>query len=119
MYIATYILFYNCTGTIIEGLSNVIYYPNLTSLPIELICNVTGVVTVWRVNGTSYTRNDLTNGRLPGHSRTGANILVNSPVNNTEYICVFLDDDDNEVNTDPILLIIAGEYNKCQIFVLL
>ena len=74
------------------------------------------MVTAWRVNGTSYSRNDLTNGLLPGHSRTGANILVNSPVNNTEYICVFLDDDFNENSTDPVYITIAGKYNRCQIF---
>ena len=92
----------------------------MTPLPIELICNVTGgVVIAWIVNGSAYTRNELTNGRLPGHSRNGANILVNSPMNNTKYVCVFIDDNDNEVNSDPAYIIIAGEYNKCQIFALL
>ena len=77
------------------------------------------MVTAWRVNGTSYTRNQLANGALPGHNHTGANILVTSPVNNTEYICVFLDDDNNQVNSDPAYIIIAGKHNKYQIFVLL
>ena len=84
----------------------------MTQLPIELTCNVTGVVSLWRVNGTVYSHNQLTDGALPGHSRTGTNILVNSPVNNTEYICVFLDADHNEHSTDPALIIIAGEYDK-------
>ena len=72
---------------------------------------------LWRVNGTDYTLGRLTNGALPGHSRTGANILVNSPVNNTEYICVSTTND-GETSSDPAYIIIfAGEYNKCHIFV--
>ena len=74
------------------------------------------MVTAWRVNGTSYTRNEITNGNLPGHSRAGDNILVNIPVNNTQYVCVFLDDDTNERNSDPVYIVIAGKYNKCRIF---
>ena len=74
-------------GIIIEGPSDVTYLPGLTPLPIKLTCNVTGAAT-WTVNGIDYLLSSLTNGALPGHNRTGANILVNSPVNNTEYICV-------------------------------
>ena len=44
-----------------------------------------------------------------GHNRTGTNILVNSPVNNTEYVCVSLTNDD-EVSSDPAYIIIAGNY---------
>ena len=95
-------------STIIEGPSDVTYLPGLTSLPIELTCNVTGVA-AWRVNGTDYTLTGLTNGALPGHSRTGTNILVNSPVNNTEYICVSLTCD-GEVSSDPAYIIIIGNY---------
>ena len=94
-------------GTVIDGPSNVTYLPGLTPLPIELICNVTGVVS-WGVNDTSYLLSDLTNGALPGHSRTGTDILVNSPVNNTEYICVSLTSDGN-TRSDPAYIIIAGE----------
>ena len=36
------------------------YLPDLTPLPIELTCSVTGVA-LWRVNGTTYTLTDLTN----------------------------------------------------------
>ena len=75
------------TGPILEGPSNITYIPGLTPLPIELICNVT-LVPVWIVNGTIYLLSQLTNGLLPRHSRRGLNILVNIPVNNTEYICV-------------------------------
>ena len=95
-------------GSIIVGPRDVTYLPGLTPLPIELTCNVTGVVT-WRVNGASYTLGQLTNGALPGHSRTVTNILVNSPVNNTEYICVSLRND-GDTSSDPSYIIIAGNY---------
>ena len=96
------------TGTIIQAPSNVTYLPGLTPLPIELTCNVTGVA-AWRVNGISYALSSLINEALPGHSRTGTNILINSPVNNTEYICVSLTID-GEIRSDPAYVIIAGEY---------
>ena len=96
------------TGTIIQGPSNVTYLPGLTPLPIELTCNVTRLA-AWRINGITYLLPDITNGVLPGHSRTGTNILVNSPVNNTEYICVSVTID-REIRSDPAYVIIAGEY---------
>ena len=99
------------SGTVIEGPSNVTYLPGLTPLPIELTCNVTGS-TVWRVNGTDYLVTTLTNGVLPGHNRSGGNILVNSPFNNTEYICVSLVDD-IIIPSNPAYIIIAGECDKC------
>ena len=105
-YVRTYIYVY--AGTVIEGPSNVRYIPGLTPLPIELTCNVTGVA-AWRIDNQSYTLNELTNGILPGHSRTGTNILVNSPVNNTEYICISTTND-GETRSDPAYIIIAGEH---------
>ena len=62
-------------GTVIEGPSDVLYLPGQTPLPIELTCNVTGVA-LWEVNGTGYTLWSLTDGYLPGHNRTGTNILL-------------------------------------------
>ena len=79
----------------------------MTPLPIELTCNVTGVA-AWRVNGTDYTLGSLTDGDLPGHSRTGINILINIPVNNTKYICESLTNDGGSLS-DPAYVIIAGE----------
>ena len=96
------------TGTVIEGPSNVTYHPGLTTLPIELKCNVTGS-TLWRINGTTYTLTDLTNGALPGHDRTGTNILINSPVNNTAYTCVSATIDGDAIS-DPAYIIVVGEF---------
>ena len=95
---------YNCTGTIIEGPSNVTYLPNVTPLPIELTCNITGIA-AWKVNGTTFFLGSLTN----GHNRRGTNILVDIPVNNTEYICVSQITIDDIILSDPAYIIIAGE----------
>ena len=107
---------YTNIGTVIEGPSDVTYLPGVTPLPIELTCNVTGVA-AWRVNGTSYTLASLTNGALPGHNRTGTNILVNNPVNNTEYICASTTND-GETSSDPAYIIIAGEYFRLALHIL-
>ena len=96
-------------GTPIEDPTNVTYLPGLTPLPIELTCNVVTGVPVWRVNGTSYTLSGLTNRSLPGHNRTGTNILVNSPMNNTEYICVSALNFALLINA-PAYLTVAGEF---------
>ena len=103
------------SGIVIEGPSNVTYLPGLTLLPIELTCSVTEVA-AWRVNGSYYVISSLDdNETLPGHSRTGTNILVNSPVNNTEYICVSQTNNDSTFS-DPAYVIIAGECNKIILF---
>ena len=93
----------------IAGPSSVTYLPELTSLPIVLTCNVTGIAT-WTVNDTDYTLANLADGELPGHNHTGTNILVTSPVNNTEYICVSLTND-GKTRSVPAYIVIAGEYN--------
>ena len=102
--------YYNCIGTIIEGPSNVTYVSGMTPLPIELTCNVTGVA-LWRINGSDYALSSLTNGALPGHNRIGTNILVNSPVNNTKYICVSTTNDGETGSNPAYVVIIAGEYD--------
>ena len=95
------------TGTVVEGLSIVTYNVSVTPLPIKLPCNVTGVI-VWRVDNEYYSLTDLSNGVLPGHSRTGTNILVYRPLNNTQYICVSTTND-GDVSSDPAYVIITGE----------
>ena len=93
-------------GAIVVGPSNITYIPGLTPLPIELICNVTGGA-AWIVNGSHYLLSNLTNGTLPGHSRTGTNILVKRPVNNTEYICLSATKDGKTLSV-PAYITIAG-----------
>ena len=98
------------TGTVNMGPSNTTYLPGLTPLPIELTCNVEGTP-LWRVNNGSYTLTQLMNGDVTGHDRNGTNILVDEPLNNTEYICVcLLNQGKTEIRSDPAYIIIAGEY---------
>ena len=97
------------TGFIIEGPNNVTYIPNLTPLPIELTCNVTGIPS-WIINGTSFTISELANGVLPGHNTSETNILVYTPVNNTQYVCASVTLN-GETRSDPAYIIIAGEYS--------
>ena len=96
------------TGTvIIEGPSNVTYLPGLIPLPIELTCIVTGVA-VWSVNGMAYSLTSLTNGAVPEHNVTGTNILVYSPVNNTEYVCISQTNDSETRSVPAYINIITG-----------
>ena len=109
-----YIMCMYCAGIFIEGPRNVTYLPGLTPLPIELTCNIIGFP-IWEVNGTNYRLDELDDGELLGHSRTGSNILVNSPINNTEYICV-----SQAINgsyfSDPAYVVVAG---KCSMHTLM
>ena len=103
---------YTALGTIVEGPSNVTYIPGLTPLPIELICNCTGVA-LWSVNNKLYVLPLLDNGIqvLPGHNHTGTNLLVYSPVNNTKYACVSPSYvlGVHDTYSDPAYIVIAGE----------
>ena len=102
--------YYKCIGAVIVGPDNVTYFSGMTPLPIELTCNVSGGAG-WRVNGTGYFLGDLTNGALPGHNRTGTNILVNSPVNNTKYVCMSITNNGETRSKPAYVVIIAGEYD--------
>ena len=95
-------------GIVNEGPSNVTYIPGQTPLPIELTCNITGFP-FWRVNGTLHTVGNLRAGILEGHNISGSNILINVPVNDTEYICISSVLNSDDVTSPPAFLIIAGE----------
>ena len=100
---------YTVYSDMIVGPSSVTYLPGLTPLPILLTCNVAGIAT-WTVNDTDYTLANLTDGELPAHSLDGTNLLILSPVNNTEYICVS-QTNDGKTRSDPAYIVIAGKYN--------
>ena len=108
-----------CTGIFIEDPRNVTYLPGLTPLPIELTCNIINGFPIWQVNGTSYRVDQLDNGELLGHSRNESNILVNSPMNNTEYICVFQTINGSILLSDPAYIIIAGKCSICTVVYML
>ena len=93
---------------IIEGPQTVIYFPGQG--PIELVCNATeGPIIVWEVNGNEFFLFDLRDGELANHSANGTNIVINVPVNNTEYICTAATND-NPTSSDPAFVYVAGMY---------
>ena len=79
-------------------------------LPIELICSVTGIP-IWRINGSVYPLADLFDGVVAGHNRSGTNILVNSPVNNTKYVCVS-QTINGDIRSNPAYIFFAGKSDK-------
>ena len=83
----------------------------MTSQSIKLTCNASGEL-LWRINGTNYTHTQLINGTLPEHndSSNGTGmILINYPVNNTEYLCVSQSNDGIIIISNPVYIIIAGK----------
>ena len=94
-----------------DGSSAVIYFPGQG--PIELACNVEGSpagATLWFVNGTVFLLRDLIEGGLRNHNVTGTSIVINVPVNNTEYNCGTIITAVSVLLSDSIFVYIAGEY---------
>ena len=98
-------------GTINQGPSNVTFISGRTSLPIVLTCNVTGFAS-WIVNGTPYFTSQLLAGLVDGHSANEADIVINIPMNDTEYICVS-NTQSAAVNSSSAFLYIAGKFVHC------
>ena len=101
-----------------EGPGLVIAYPGQD---VELLCTVTGFgVAQWRVNGTSYTFNELLMGQLAGHNITlnadniiVEDIMMNDSRNGSMYVCFIpgaRGAPDN--NSDPTILLVAGECKR-------
>ena len=86
-----------------------IYFSGQTPLPIEMVCNVT-LIPSWRVNGTDYLLGSIASGNLQGHSRVGTNILINQPLNSTEYVCVESNSTNIVATSEPANLYFAGMY---------
>ena len=104
MYVHTY-----AVGTVTEGPGNITYLPGQTPLPIELICNITGVIVTWEVDDVTYGIPSINNGNLPGHRASGANVLlVDVPMNNTKYICISNNLTNVLSTSDPAFLYVAG-----------
>ena len=95
-------------GTIIQSPVNFTYLPNLTVLPIELVCDITPVAG-WLVNNSRYFLSDLMNEMPSEHNRNGTNILIITPMNNTKYRC------SNGINLGELSYIfVAGKYKNCK-----
>ena len=96
---------YLYVGTTFQEPGDVIYHPDVTTLPIELTCDVSSGV-AWFINGYAYLLNELVSGMAPGHNASGRNILINSPMNNSRYSC------SDALNDGELYRIfIAGEYD--------
>ena len=99
---------YISVGAVIQGPSDVIYFPNQG--PVELTCNISEGSTGWRVNNDRiYTLTEIRYGELTGHSASinETNLVVNVPTNNTQYNCASIRDAGNIIS-DPAFLYIAG-----------
>ena len=89
----------------------VTYFPSQGAL--NVTCNVTNGVPLWRVNDITYTTNQIDDGGLPGHGQTiiaGKSILeISVPVNTTKYVC-FVTQDYTDVLSDTIIVNVAGKF---------
>ena len=106
--VASYVCICVFVGVNIDGTGTVIYFPGQE--PIELTCTIevpARGITLWTVNGTTFTLNDLREGGITGHGTNGTNIVISVPVNNTEYICEIFTND-NVIVGDPVFIYIAG-----------
>ena len=61
------------------------------------------------INGTTFTLNELARGELPGHTRDGTNIVIETPVNNTQYVCESLISTNHSIQSEAAFVYIAGE----------
>lgn len=61
------------------------------------------------MNGSDFLFGSIAMGQLPGHNRTGSNILIEVPTNNTEYICLESNNVGEIIETsEPAFLYIAS-----------
>ena len=80
---------------------NFTFVPGITPSPIQLTCDIT-LVAAWIVNDVTVLLNQLDN---IGHGRNGTNIVINTPMNNSEYFC-----SDGRNNGEPYYIFVAGTY---------
>ena len=75
-----------------------------------LTCTVSIGVPVWIVNETVVTLSQLDNNVLPGHSRSGTNIVIEAPpTNNTVYVCELAVSIKEIIFSDPAFVYVAGK----------
>ena len=93
--------FSQCIGIILTSPRNFTFVPGITPSPIQLTCDVTPVA-VWVVNNNTVLLNRL--GTI-GHGVNGTNIVINNPMNNSEYLC-----SDGTNDGEPYHIFVAGKY---------
>ena len=92
---------------VIAGPSEFMYQHN--EGPMELSCVITKGVIGWQVNGgeTFSVGGIRDDGRLPGHTVNGTNLVIVKATNNTKYVCVSITND-GDIFSDPVYLYAAG-----------
>ena len=91
---------------VIEGPPVIIFRPN--EGPVELICNASSSVIAWIMNNSSDTLPSAVAMQFPGHGVNGDNLVIIDPTNNTEYICVSVEGGGVTIESDPVVLYLAG-----------
>ena len=95
-------------GAVIQGPSDIIYFPN--EGPIILNCTISDGSTGWSVNGApAISLSAIRGGAIPGHNVSGTSLVINTPVNNTEYVCLSIRDE-GDIPSEPAFLYIAGMF---------
>ena len=83
---------------------------------LNVTCNITDQVPLWRVNDVTFTVNQLNDGDLPDHTQIIAanksTLIASSPVNSTKYACL-VTQDDKDILSNSVIIHIAGKYVYC------
>ena len=89
----------------------VTYFPSQGVL--NVTCNITNQVPLWRVNDVTYTISQIDDGGLPGHSQNiiaGKSILeISIPVNTTKYVCL-ITQNYTDILSDTVIVNVAGKF---------
>ena len=79
---------------------------------LNVTCNVTDQVPLWRVNDVTFTVNQLNDGYLPDHTQIIAanksTLITNSPINSTKYVCL-VTQDDKDILSNSVIIHVAGK----------
>ena len=80
---------------------------------LNVTCNITDQVPLWRVNDVTFTVNQLNDGLLPDHTQIIAanksTLIASSPVNSTKYACL-VTQAEKDILSISFIIHIAGKY---------
>lgn len=99
-------------GVVINGPDTVIYFPGQGPIELECTqCNVSnGPIVTWFVDGQAHLLADIAGGMLANHDANGTNIIIEVPVNDTEYVCAAATSN-TVTRSNPVYIYIAGKLN--------
>ena len=79
---------------------------------LNVTCNVTDQIPLWRVNDVTYTVNQLDDGDLPDHTQiiaaSKSTLITNSPSNSTKYACLVIQDD-KDILSNSVIIHVASK----------